>query len=219
MFALKNIILRFEKHIIIIVLYMLFIFLYLSVSAYNEGRPFYNLAISIDYKIPFIPHFVWTYILYYIVVLLPVMAVEDIVEFRRMALAYLMMYFIGFTTYILFPVKMVRPELTGTGYSVWMLKKIFNADNGYNVFPSMHVANAFLAAFFSYRFKKLYGVFVYLIAFLITISTLFVKQHYIVDLFAGIALAYFVYRFTYLRFSSESVKVQLKKIREAIDNV
>jgi membrane-associated phospholipid phosphatase len=200
-------------------LYMLFIFLFLYVGDYNDGREFYNLSISIDNKIPFNPHFVWTYILYYFVALMPVMVVNDIHEFRRMVGAYLMMYFMGFLTFILFPVKMVRPELIGDGYSLWLLKKIYNADNGYNCFPSMHVANAFLASFFSFRFNRIYGMVVYLIAFLITISTLFIKQHYVMDLVAGILLAYFVYRFSYFRFSSEKVISELKKLREVIENV
>lgn len=216
---LKRIILRFEVHLTMIGLYMLFIFLFLYVGNYNEGREFYNLSISIDNKIPFNPHFVWTYILYYIIALMPVMVVTDIKEFRRMVGAYLMMYFMGFLTFILFPVKMVRPELIGDGYSLWLLKKIYSADNGYNCFPSMHVANAFLASFFSFRFSMAYGIFVYLIAFLITISTLFIKQHYIVDPVAGILLAYFVYRFSYFKFSRERVRSELKKLREVIENV
>lgn len=216
---LKKFILRFEIHLTMIGLYMLFIFLFLFVGDYNEGREFYNLSIFIDEKIPFNPHFVWTYILYYFVALMPVMVVPDIKEFRRMVGAYLMMYFMGFLTFIVFPVKMVRPELIGDGYSLWLLRKIYNADNGYNCFPSMHVANAYLASFFSFKFNKPYGSVVYIIAFLITISTLFIKQHYIVDLIAGILLAYFVYRFSYYRFSSERVKSELKKLREVIENV
>lgn len=216
---LKKFILRFEIHLTMIGLYMLFIFLFLFVGNYNEGREFYNLSIFIDEKIPFNPHFVWTYILYYFVALMPVMVVPDIKEFRRMVGAYLMMYFMGFLTFIVFPVKMVRPELIGDGYSLWLLRKIYNADNGYNCFPSMHVANAYLASFFSFKFNKPYGSIVYIIAFLITISTLFIKQHYIVDLIAGILLAYFVYRFSYYRFSSERVKSELKKLQEVIENV
>lgn len=216
---LKRVILRYEVHLTMIGLYMLFIFLFLYVGDYNDGRDFYNLSIRLDNKIPFNPHFVWTYILYYFVALMPVMVVTEIREFRRMVGAYLMMYFMGFLTFILFPVKMVRPELIGDGYSLWLLKKIYNADNGYNCFPSMHVANAFLASFFSYRFNKVYGVFVYIIAFLITISTLFIKQHYIVDLVAGIILAYFVYRFSYFRFSRERVRSELRKLKEVIENV
>ncbi len=216
---LKKIILKFEKHLTMILLYMLFIFLFMYVGAYNEGREFYNLAIPIDYKIPFNPHFVWTYILYYIIALMPVMVVEDIHEFRRMVGAYLMMYFMGFLTFILFPVKMIRPELIGDGYSMWLLKKIYNADNGYNCFPSMHVANAFLASFFSFRFNRNYGIIVYLMAFLITISTLFIKQHYIIDLVAGILLAYFVYKFSYFKLSSKRVRSELKRFREVIEGV
>jgi len=216
---IKKIVLRFEVHLTMIGLYMLFIFLFLYVGDYNEGRNFYNLSIFIDQKIPFNPHFVWTYILYYFVALMPVMVVTEIKEFRRMVGAYLMMYFMGFLTFILFPVKMMRPELVGDGYSIWLLKKIYNADNGYNCFPSMHVANAFLASFFSYRFNRVYGAVVYVIAFLITISTLFIKQHYIVDLIAGIALAYFVYRFSYYRFSAEKIKQELRRLREVVENV
>jgi membrane-associated phospholipid phosphatase len=64
-------------------------------------------------------------------------------------------------------------------------------DPGYNIFPSLHVANAFLVAFIFFKLRnRIEGTALTIVAVLISISALYVKQHYVVDIVSGLVLGY-----------------------------
>src|SRR5207249_120214 len=56
-----------------------------------------------------------------------------------------------------------------------------------------HVAHAFVSALTCYRVHRGVGIAALLWASLIGVSTLFTKQHYVVDVIAGLLLAYVAY--------------------------
>lgn len=58
-----------------------------------------------------------------------------------------------------------------------------------NCFPSLHISVAFIAALSCWKQDRVAGGAAFALASLITVSTFFVKQHYVVDAVAGIALA------------------------------
>ena len=62
-----------------------------------------------------------------------------------------------------------------------------------NCFPSLHVAHAFVSAFACWHVHRSVGVGLGVWAFLIGLSTLFTKQHYALDVIAGIVLASIAY--------------------------
>jgi membrane-associated phospholipid phosphatase len=59
----------------------------------------------------------------------------------------------------------------------------------YNCFPSLHVAQCFLAAFAVHRVHRGVGMVAVLWAFLVGVSTVYTKQHYVLDVVGGIVLA------------------------------
>ena len=71
-----------------------------------------------------------------------------------------------------------------------MVGLIYSADTNTNVFPSMHVAGALGAAgaFFRTDGLKKYRAVNVITAFLICASTVFIKQHSLLDVFGGIAV-------------------------------
>ncbi len=69
----------------------------------------------------------------------------------------------------------------------------YSLDSLYNCFPSLHVAESFVSAFTSYRVNKGVGIVASAWATVIAVSTLFTKQHFAVDLVAGLLLAYVAY--------------------------
>jgi membrane-associated phospholipid phosphatase len=70
---------------------------------------------------------------------------------------------------------------------------VYSADPPYNCFPSIHVAHSFVSALTCYRVNRKVGVAAAIFASLVAISTLFTKQHYVLDVIAGGALAYAAY--------------------------
>ena len=83
-----------------------------------------------------------------------------------------------------------RPDqVIGEGFFVWTLKEIYSSDLRYNCFPSLHVAQCFLAAFACYRVHRGVGVVAGVWALLVGISTVYTKQHYVLDVICGVFLA------------------------------
>ena len=83
-----------------------------------------------------------------------------------------------------------RPEaVIGAGFGAWSLRLLYGADPPFNCFPSIHVAHSFVSAFALGRVHLSTGIAALGAASLVALSTLFTKQHYVLDVGAGIVLA------------------------------
>ena len=167
---------------------------YILVFAYLESLDrTYGIVPSfgIDHMIPFIPVFVIPYVLWFIWVpfvalLLLISDEKNFIMMRR----YLM---IGMTIFLTFsavlPTELfLRPDdVEVGGICGYLLKFIYSNDTATNVFPSIHVYNSLVTwhavetsdevLFRDHRFR----VFTSVQAILIILSTMFVKQHSVID--------------------------------------
>lgn len=81
----------------------------------------------------------------------------------------------------------------------------YENENSFNCVPSMHAGMSIICFFTWYKYYKLrqdfksrnIALLTFIIAVGVVLSTLFVKQHYIIDEIAGILLAYVVGRFVF----------------------
>jgi membrane-associated phospholipid phosphatase len=109
---------------------------------------------------------------------------------RRTICAFLMAWLVGYAFFLGYPtVCPVPKEVAGDGFLVWTLKTIYASDVANNCFPSLHVAQCFLAAFACSRVHRGVGLAAAAWATLVALSTLFTKQHYVLDVVAGVLLA------------------------------
>jgi len=84
-------------------------------------------------------------------------------------------------------------KVDGEGFFAWALQGIYSSDVRYNCLPSLHVAQCFLAALTCYRVHRGVGAAAGVWAFLVGLSTLYTKQHYVLDVIAGMFLAFAAY--------------------------
>ena len=94
--------------------------------------------------------------------------------------------------------------LTGNAFEQFWLRFIYGADKPTNVFPSIHVFNSIgcaIALIKSKKFKdnKPMHIFAIISAVLITLSTMFIKQHSVMDAVAASIIAYILYQLIYKR--------------------
>ena len=155
----------------------------------------YTLQTSFDNVIPLIPIFVIIYFSMYIMAVVPCLYVHDKKNFIKLVQAYLLTLFSSFFLFAIFPVKMIRPEITGNTLMEKLLAFLYSVDTPYNNFPSLHVALSFLAYFYVWKYNKKHNFLILSWVILISLSILFVKQHYFLDLIAGILLAMAVFLF------------------------
>ncbi len=173
-------------------LYLLWILAYEILGRYAATLLTHDLTCSLDHRIPLIPIFVWPYTFCYIFVFLPALVATDWHRVCRGVLSVLIANLSSFVVYLAYPVAFPKPEL-GTSIAerlIW-LEYIVDFHPGGNNLPSLHVIFAWLTYFICLKqgLRKGAEYLVFLVAMLITVSTLFVKQHILADVLAGIAWA------------------------------
>ena len=98
--------------------------------------------------------------------------------------------------FILLPTTNIRPEVTGNSFPELLIQFVYWVDAPTNLFSSIHCLVSWLC-FVGIRGRssvpKWYQVFSALFAIAVFASTLFTKQHFIVDVIAGVAIAEICY--------------------------
>jgi hypothetical protein len=183
-----------EKVLLTTLVMALFLGGYFLVGRYTLGRarPF-PLVFAWERELPLLPWMVFPYLL---ALVLPDFALfgwpdADRRGFRRQALCYSVMHVVCFAIFVVYPVKadLRPPALSGDGASIRALAYYYEIDPPVNLFPSLHCANAALSAIMAYKISRRIGRLVAVGAGLVVLSVVLVKQHYVADAVAGIALA------------------------------
>ena len=163
---------------------------YYVISEFTEGRSLHAPITAVDQAVALQPAWMIVYASLYVFVMLPLFVVRQNELLRRSMRAYLAMLVVAFLGFLAYPTIAPRPaDVAGEGFAVWALRLNYALDSEYNCLPSLHVANAFVAAFTVYRVHRGVGIAALAWAALIGVSTLFTKQHYFVDVIAGAAMA------------------------------
>ena len=168
--------------------YVLFAGTYLPINLFSVGRAAHQLWLPGETRIPLVPEFEYLYVLTYLLPLGLVAWLPDARAFRRTGLAFALTLGVAYTTYLLFPVYLERPVLEVGSLATYLLSLEYH-DPSYNHFPSLHVAISWLVYLACRDAVRLRGVFLVLVIG-VSISTVFVKQHYAVDVLAGTLLAW-----------------------------
>lgn len=184
---------RFTSRIAAVALALL-VPMYHVIGLLSVGRPAFVPEVAFDRAVPFSPPWMLAYGSLYVFGFLPLFVIRDGELRRRTVLAYLTAVIVSFAGFLIYPTVGPRPAgWIGEGFLAWCLGINYALDTPYNCFPSLHVAYAFLAALTCYRLHRGLGFAAGLWASLIGVATLFTKQHYVVDVIAGVAIAFVAY--------------------------
>jgi membrane-associated phospholipid phosphatase len=164
---------------------------YIFIARAVSGRTVHAPATVLDAIFPLQPAWALVYgALYLFLILLPVLVVRHDEHLRRTVYAYLMVWTFAYACFLLYPTVAPRPaRLTGDGFGVWGLGLLYSWDPPYNCFPSLHVAHSFVSAFACHRVHRSVGLVAIVAAVMVGLSTLYTRQHYALDVIAGVALA------------------------------
>jgi membrane-associated phospholipid phosphatase len=183
-----------ERVVLTAALTTFFVAGYFSVGLSTNPAHAHELTTSLDERIPFIPSSVWVYLSIFPMALSPLFVVRCLRLFRRTAIAYAVVIAISLVSFAAFPVtsarlRVVQPALDVSRPSLWAISVVYCLDPPYNLFPSLHLSIAALAAFSVWKVSKLYGMALFVSLGFVAVSVCTVKQHCIVDVFGGLALA------------------------------
>lgn len=198
-------------------------FTYLEKTITTKFAPVYS---KLDDLIPFTEIFIVPYLLWFIYIFATVIYffLTSKTDFYKYC-AYL---FIGMTICLaIFTIwpngHYLRENLNSLGRSnifIDMLAKIYHIDTATNVFPSIHVFNSIGALIAIYKNEKLNKIrwirwSGLLLTVSISMSTVFLKQHSIIDVFGGVALGLIMYVLVYL----PSWRKEPKKVEHGLSNI
>ncbi len=166
----------------------------------------YNLVhVSLDDMIPFLPVFVIPYVVWYVYVPGGMLYnfFVDKNAFCKQILTVISGMAISIIIFCIYPTTVdFRPSAEGDGFFLWVCRLLFSNDKPVNVLPSMHCFEAVIIHLTAFRNEKLrrnitLRIGSIILSVLICLSTVFIKQHSVVDLVSGVALAYILYFLIY----------------------
>lgn len=166
----------------------------------REGE-YFLIQCPLDEKIPFLEIFVIPYASWFL--LLAVSQFWTMIYSKEDFLDLCALMFAGNTIclliYLFIPNGLdLRPETVPENFWGRMVGFLYSLDTSTNVCPSIHVSSSVAAALVAWRSKALADKrwirrLVYLWVVLICLSTMFIKQHSIVDVACGLALSLALY--------------------------
>jgi len=158
-----------------------------------------DLAIPLDRKIPFVPQLALVYFSTYLFVIQPFIILSEARQFYWMLASFGSITAIASLIHAAVPSKIERNELLDAdGLSGKMIKLFQNICKPYGNFPSMHVALSVPVVGANFiAVGSVMGSVTLIWAILIALSTLYTKQHYILDVLAGLVGGLLIYSLTY----------------------
>ena len=161
--------------------------------------------IPLDDKIPFVEWFIIPYVFWYALVVfsLGYFLLYNVDSFKRLQTYIIITQVVAMTAYILWPTRQdLRPDtFANDNYLTRCIGFLYSFDTSTGVCPSLHVAYSLGMASVWTKEKAchpLWKAFILLSVVLICLSTMFIKQHSALDVFAAIPVCllaeYIVYK-------------------------
>jgi membrane-associated phospholipid phosphatase len=171
----------------------------------HPGRPVV-VETFVDRWIPFNKYFVIPYVCWYgyLVFFIIYFCIIDSTMYFKLLGCVDAGFIISFIIFYFYPTTVPRPIIHGNDILDKLILLIYTRDNPVNCFPSIHVLQALLIEIFVSKeqgFNRFTKSISLVLSILIVFSTMFIKQHYFMDVISATILAYVLY------FSACSVEV------------
>jgi len=187
--------LSLHKRILLLVLVCSIQMIYVPTSFRTTGGIEPKLSIDI---FPIWPIWVVPYMLCYPLWLFgsvwSMLKMEDRL-FRALVTACLLMFAVANATFIFFPTYVRQMTFQGNDIFTLLLRMVHENWGRYSAFPSGHVYITTLLVLFFSRWYPRQRFLWFLILSVISLSTLFTGQHYILDVLGGYGIAFAGYHF------------------------
>lgn len=199
--------LKTHEHAWVLIYFIFYLPWYFGIQQRDISH-FFDMYVGIDRIIPFVPAFIIPYVYWFLFVAgtLLFLFLYDADEFYK-AFSFLACGMtISLIIFTIFPTTFLhRPAtINGNAFEEFWFAIIYGADKPTNVFPSIHVFNSIGCAIALIKSKKFENstpmkLFAIISAVLITLSTMFIKQHSFMDAVAASIIAIILYQFIYKR--------------------
>lgn len=176
----------------------------------------HNLTTAFDIKTPYIAAFIIPYNVWYPFILFCMfyLLIVHRDAYYRTIIGLDIGLVICYIVFVFFQTTVQRPELIGNDFFTKIVRITYSSDRPFNCFPSIHVfttTTMMISIFTSDKTGKIMRRSTLIIGVLIILSTLFVKQHVVMDVVGGIALSTAMY-YAVRRIEEEKIVGWIKKL-------
>jgi len=201
-----------KKKILIVFLVVFQSLTYLIVKQFQTNP--HVLGSFLDDKIIFIPQFVYFYIFWYFLLFYVPFYLIKTDKFYTYFKSNITSIIIACIIFIIYPTTIIRDTVITSNISTYLVNLIYKIDTPVlNCLPSIHCILSFLFIFSVMKEKKSFNkYFIIISSTLVILSTVFIKQHVIIDIVLAFFISYIVFKiFDKKTFNIEILK-QYKKI-------
>ncbi len=203
---LNNLLSPEYRHVLLLLYWLGYLLSFIFIERLTPAAQHHTVWCPLDDMIPFCEWFIFPYMSWHVSLLwmsLYTLA-YDVPAFKRFMWNLILTTVIAVATYIIWPNQQkLRPEaFPRENILTWAVGIIYTVDTNTNVCPSLHCIGAFAVFFCSHstpRFRtRGWTAFFAIFAAFICASTVFIKQHSIVDFFAAlpvVAVGYYIFYF------------------------
>ncbi len=201
---IKEVLNKIPRKVRVLFFWPVFGVLFWYLEEFGKGR-FHEVYCSWDDKIPFCEYFIIPYYFWFLFLIGMIVYgfFWDDDAFKNYMKFTVLSYCSTIIIYLIYPtVQNLRTEeFVRDNIFIDMVKHTYIKDTNTNVCPSIHVLGT-MAVYFAARKSKLFGSIIWRIAFfavsvLIIVSTVFVKQHSVIDIFSALLLGIILYPVVY----------------------
>lgn len=217
-FSLKKINTPEFEHVKLLLFWPLFGLAFLCLErVFNMN--YHEVYCALDAKIPFCEYFLIPYWFWFIFIIgIQIYSFFfDVPTFKNYIRYTIISYTLTILIYIIYPTSQnLRPEeFARSNIFTAAVQGLYNFDTNTNVCPSLHVIGS-MAVYFAARKSRAFSSFAWRAAFLvmtvlISISTVFLKQHSVIDVAAAVILGAAVYPVVYSEKKKNAAKQKKKE--------
>jgi membrane-associated phospholipid phosphatase len=169
--------------------YAAFCALYLGASALPLREPVVLAPSALDRAIPLVGWTVWVYLSQFALLGVVFLRAAGSPAWGRALASMLVATLVSVAVFVAFPTRVARAAVDGDGLTALAFQALHLVDPPGNCFPSLHVSLAFLGALALRPEQPRAAAGVLAWAALIALSTLTTRQHVLLDVAGGAAVA------------------------------
>lgn len=198
--TLSNIRSQEFKHVLLLLYWPVYGLMFLYFERLRTGCTYHTVESVLDEFIPFIPQFIIPYFGWFVYLIggQILFFFRDVNTFKKSMWFVIITYSVTSLIYFVYPTQQeLRPVIEGQGIFEKIVSGLYVFDTNTNVCPSIHVLGSMAICFsalnsdlFKGKYAKILNV---VTALLISFSTVFLKQHSIIDVIWAFVLSFAVY--------------------------
>lgn len=159
----------------------------ITASLYEKG---YSIMLPKEELIPMMPVFIVPYIYWYLYIIIgfAIIGKKNEFQYKNFLLTLYLGMCICYLIYAIFPTEYMRPIVDNSTIFNKLINIIYSMDKPFNCFPSIHVLSTYCVMRFTGKNNKIIYCYTIIVGILIILSTVFIKQHFILDIIGSILI-------------------------------